>query len=410
MRVEILKQVQGTIESEHSYGDLQGTEVLRIFRCWTNAGKVFRPVSSLPGGYVLKALMTPRPIYSLPEIVKAEMVVVVEGEKCADALRKYGFCVTTSPFGAKSAGQADWTALAGKIIILWPDNDLEGHEYMRQVAAILEQLDPPAKISIINPCDLDLIEKEDCADFISQLKLTGKTELEIKRALLDAIGRAKAKSITAGVQELIEKSISGQRQAIAWGWGCLDAVSQCLLPESIVLLCGGIGASKSFMLLEALQYWHSIGIKVACYELEKSQDFHLMRVLAQRAENANLTQSKWIAENPEPARQAYKDHTDFLESFGHCIYANPDEQLTLEQVAAWMLQRAKAGCRIICVDPVTAAMQTKEPWIADSIFLQKARRVAVDYQCSIVLVTHPTKTVSFPNIDQLAGVRFLWAV
>ena len=61
------------------------------------------------------------------------------------------------------------------------------------------------------------------------------------------------------------------------------------------------------------------------------------------------------------------------------------------------------GYRIICIDPVTAAAQTNKPWITDNQFLQQIKRTATDHQCSVVLVTHPTKAVSLPDMASLAG-------
>ena len=38
----------------------------------------------------------PRPLYNLPAIAAAEAVVLVEGEKCADALMQLGIAATTA--------------------------------------------------------------------------------------------------------------------------------------------------------------------------------------------------------------------------------------------------------------------------------------------------------------------------
>ncbi|MBN1127334.1 MAG: hypothetical protein JXA82_20205, partial [Sedimentisphaerales bacterium] len=73
-------------------------------------------------------------------------------------------------------------------------------------------------------------------------------------------------------------------------------------------------------------------------------------------------------------------------------------------LAEWTKQRADDGCRIICLDPITAAAHTQNnSWTEDNIFMQQMKRTTREYQCSVVLVTHPVKTVSKPNINQLAG-------
>ena len=47
-------------------------------------------------------------------------------KKAADAARSIGLAATTSPHGPRSAGKADWSPLAGKEVIILPDNDQPG--------------------------------------------------------------------------------------------------------------------------------------------------------------------------------------------------------------------------------------------------------------------------------------------
>jgi DNA primase len=61
-------------------------------------------------------------------------VVVVEGEKSADALRRIfagrNIIVVTWPGGTPVVLRADWTPLAGRQVLLWPDADRPGYEAM----------------------------------------------------------------------------------------------------------------------------------------------------------------------------------------------------------------------------------------------------------------------------------------
>ena len=82
------------------------------------------------GGWAWKGLPEPRPLYGLNKLATnpTASVLVCEGEKAADAaqtLFPMHVC-TTSPNGANSAHKADWSPLAGRNVILWPDNDTEG--------------------------------------------------------------------------------------------------------------------------------------------------------------------------------------------------------------------------------------------------------------------------------------------
>lgn len=77
----------------------------------------------------------PRPLYNLPGLVTARDVVLVEGEKCAQALIAAGICATTAMNGAKApVHKTDWTPLAGKHVIIWPDRDATGWEYAENAA------------------------------------------------------------------------------------------------------------------------------------------------------------------------------------------------------------------------------------------------------------------------------------
>ncbi len=69
-------------------------------------------------------------------------IIIVEGEKCADAAALIfpDFIATTSSSGAQSAARTDWMPLAGRRVLIWPDNDEAGLLYGSDVAAILAAL------------------------------------------------------------------------------------------------------------------------------------------------------------------------------------------------------------------------------------------------------------------------------
>lgn len=83
----------------------------------------------------------PRPLYRLPQVVGAATVVLVEGEKAADALSSAGVAATSAMGGAKAdPAKTDWTPLAGKTVIVWEDNDAAGAGLCERVAPHLEAL------------------------------------------------------------------------------------------------------------------------------------------------------------------------------------------------------------------------------------------------------------------------------
>lgn len=77
----------------------------------------------------------PRPLYNQPGLGAADCVALVEGEKCAQALIDAGVVATTAMHGANApVDKTDWSPLAGKAVLLWPDRDKPGWEYAMAAA------------------------------------------------------------------------------------------------------------------------------------------------------------------------------------------------------------------------------------------------------------------------------------
>jgi putative DNA primase/helicase len=91
-------------------------------------------------GWSHGSLPAPRPLYGLPELLAHpdKQVLVVEGEKCRRAADKAlgGKVVVVSWLGGTSAvRQTDWSPLAGRSLLLWPDHDEGGYKAMAEVAS-----------------------------------------------------------------------------------------------------------------------------------------------------------------------------------------------------------------------------------------------------------------------------------
>lgn len=77
------------------------------------------------------AMATPRPLYLAAGVLRAGVaVLVVEGEKCADAaqadaLIAANYDVVSWPGGGKAVNKADWSWLAGRRVVIWPDCDAQ---------------------------------------------------------------------------------------------------------------------------------------------------------------------------------------------------------------------------------------------------------------------------------------------
>lgn len=73
------------------------------------------------------AFPEPRPLYGLDRLAAKSdaTVLLVEGEKCADVAAALlpEFAVVSWPGGCKAVKKADWSVLAGRKVIAWPDAD-----------------------------------------------------------------------------------------------------------------------------------------------------------------------------------------------------------------------------------------------------------------------------------------------
>ena len=98
------------------------------------------PFRTVAGGYEMKDPQGLLPIYHRDELPKEGTIDVFEGERKTDLARTYGYAATTSAHGAGAAKKTDWTPLAHRNVVIFPDNNAAGMEYAETVAGILTAL------------------------------------------------------------------------------------------------------------------------------------------------------------------------------------------------------------------------------------------------------------------------------
>lgn len=115
--------------------------------------KIIRNFTRSPEGVWTLGMRTIacRPLYKLREIElnKDAIILVVEGEKCMDALQDHldeleleggARCiVTTSIGGSEAPERTDWSALAGRKVYIVPDCDAPGLLYAQHIAGLLPE-------------------------------------------------------------------------------------------------------------------------------------------------------------------------------------------------------------------------------------------------------------------------------
>lgn len=83
----------------------------------------------------------PRPLYGLESLANGKQVIIVEGEKCRDRLaQKSGRTVLSWAGGTQGVKHTDWSPLAGRDVVIWPDFDKSGLAAADEIGAILSNL------------------------------------------------------------------------------------------------------------------------------------------------------------------------------------------------------------------------------------------------------------------------------
>jgi len=116
--------------------------------------------------------------YNLQAVIKADEIIIVEGEKDVDNLKNLGFVGTTNAMGAGCWRDSYNKHLKGKNIVLIPDNDGEGRKHMLNIAQSLDG--QPKSLKWLELPGLQL--KGDVSDFIE--KFDGKDEAAENLAML----------------------------------------------------------------------------------------------------------------------------------------------------------------------------------------------------------------------------------
>lgn len=157
-------------EALHEYNDREGSVLywkIRLKHPVTGV-KWIRPMKWDGASYVLgePTFLSGKLLYNLHQLHQRpnKVVYLTEGEKCADELGKRGLLATTSG-AADSVDKADFGSLAGRDIIISPDNDESGQRYADD--ATLKPLQLKCNVMRIAVGDLGLPLKGDCADWLA---------------------------------------------------------------------------------------------------------------------------------------------------------------------------------------------------------------------------------------------------
>lgn len=190
-----IKDVDGALVALHErYEDSRGDKecLWRRYPGQKPASLKGLPISELP-------LYGSELISEWPENVS---VILSEGEPAADSLRRVklrGLGTVTGAAG--TPGKEVLAILRGRSVILWPDNDSEGHEHMRRVASQLQGI--AKSVRWYEPENLP--HKGDAADHPAILSADPAALRELKEELVAAPEwRVEAAASTTVIEETAE--------------------------------------------------------------------------------------------------------------------------------------------------------------------------------------------------------------
>jgi len=244
--VEVLERSHGPRSDAWTYRDADDQPVGMVVRWDSGSGKDMRPVSRNGAGWFIGGMTEPKPLYGLPELLKAEGVVYVcEGEKAADAARACELIATTSPHGSKSAGKADWTPLAGRDVVILPDHDEPGEMYAKDVHRLAHEAGA-ASVKIVRLIERwpELPKGGDMADVLELAQGDTDAVREAVEALAAASEPAKPKPDTSCGSPVLVCMNDVEAQEVNWLWPGRLPLGR------LSLLVGRPGEGKSFATLD----------------------------------------------------------------------------------------------------------------------------------------------------------------
>lgn len=152
----VAHEFRGRPELRWAYHDAEGRLLGYVCRFKTSDGgkdviplTFCRHVENGRARWSWMSFPEPRPLYGLDLLAQHPQatVLLVEGEKCADAgnahLLDHGYVLASWPGGGKAIDKADWSPLAGRRVITWADCDAQRRKLSR--AEIEAGKDPEAE-------------------------------------------------------------------------------------------------------------------------------------------------------------------------------------------------------------------------------------------------------------------------
>jgi replicative DNA helicase len=291
-----------------------------------------------------------RVLYRLPEVMAADEVWLVEGEKDVETLRALGVVATTNSGGAANDWLPEYTqALAGKRVFILPDNDEPG---IKRAERIAKALRPVVKESFTTqvPTGKDITDflkgggkweeilaRRDAARSEEQERRMREKGLLTPSEILD--------TIKGGFEVFCDPTLGPQ--GLMTGFTIFDKMTFGLHGGELIVLAARPAMGKTAMALNIGDHVASQGSPVAVFSLEMSRESLLMRLVCSKA---RVSQSRYRAGVMDPAeRNRFMRALDEVCRMPLLIDDNPGSDLALLRKKIKRM-RDEVGLELVIID------------------------------------------------------------
>lgn len=331
------------IETIYSYTDALGGELFQVVRM---RPKTFRQRHSQGGAWVWNMDGVERVLYRLPEVLKAQTVWVVEGEKDADNLARLGITATCNVGGAGKWLDGYTETLSGKDVVICGDNDKAGKEHVEKVFDSIAGKVKSARLVVLPQ------QFKDVSDYIASCGPEAGKKIEaLKEEATPFIKGIKLPLFTMAELEskyqLQVRSSSETMLDLGKWLPSLGRRIRPLVPGELVLLLGDTGTGKSALLQNiALS---AAPIKTLFFELELPAELMFERFVAIKSKQA----CSFIEEAYRTEMDSFGP--DFLEKAFPHLFICTESRMSLEQLETYITRsELKIGVKpkLVCLDYV----------------------------------------------------------
>lgn len=383
------------------------------------------------GGWDWKLNGTPRVLYRLPELLAADSsqtVLIVEGEKDCDRLAGLGQVATTNAGGAGKWCSEYNRHLAGRRIVILPDNDEPGRKHAQYIAESLStsNFGIAASVKIVELPGL--AEKADVSDWLD----AGGTVSDLESLVLNAQEyRASAAITPRQVSDSFDYQVPWPVLGPAAMYGLAGDIARTIEPHSesdpIALLVqtfvayGNVIGRSAYFVAEA--DWHhtnlyTVLIGISSKGRKGTSLGHVRKLFARVDENwsANCLYNGLssgeglihVVRDPSEKKEPVKDKGKVVSYQTVVVDHGVDDKraLVIEPEFASVL-------RVMARDGSTLSAILRQGWDGGKLRVMSRNTAAMATGALISIIGHVTGDELTRNLDQTEQAngfanRFLW--